>query len=110
MVLMAQRSSLYDGPDLGPCPFTLTVHSDDGTVEKILDALRHWIADDEAGQDVDLDDVRPGHPDGRGDPTVPVPSVGHADPYPGEHRILLHGGFQGARAVLQPTSAPVSVV
>ena len=56
MVLMAQRSSLYDGPDLGPCPFTLTVHSDDGTVEKILDALRHWIADDEAGQDVDLDD------------------------------------------------------
>ncbi len=56
MVLMAQRSSLYDGPDLGPCPFTLVVHSDDGTVEKILDALRQWIADDEAGQDVDLDD------------------------------------------------------
>lgn len=56
MVLMAQRSSLYDGPDLGPCPFTLVVHSDDTTVEKVLDALRHWIADDEAGQDVDLDD------------------------------------------------------
>ena len=45
MVLMAQRSSLYDGPDLGPCPFTLIVHSDDTTVAKILDALRQWIAE-----------------------------------------------------------------
>jgi hypothetical protein len=56
MVLMAQRSSLYDGPDLGPCPFTLIVHSDDSTVAKILDALRQRVADDATGQDVDLDD------------------------------------------------------